>query len=329
MLHTSMPHLFSALVLLALCAGSAVAQPALSWSGRTFLDYAQPLHSHDEDVYGEFALRRLYLTADAALDPAFSARARLELNDNTRTERGLPAPFVKDLYVRWNVGRGHNLTFGIQPTPAFRVAQAAWGYRSLARTLANAAGAISSRDFGFAVRGPVAGPIRYALMVGNNEGTRVENDNHKRVYGQLQWLPDPFALTLHADYATYDDERDRAVTLSAFGGMTTERFRLGVESFWQRTEFATTTHTLRGIGVYAVLALTPRLDLVARSHWKERLATFALPEEDDRPRGPTYVLGALSYEPTEGLQLIPNIYWEDPDDASHVVVARFTVSASF
>jgi len=325
-----MYHLFGALVLAALCVGSTVAQPALSWSGRTFLDYAQPLHSHDENAYGAFALRRLYLTANATLAPAFSGRARLELNNNTRTEAGLPSPFVKDLYVRWTVGRGHNLTLGIQPTPAFRVAQDAWGYRSLARTLANAAGAISSRDFGLAVRGPVVGPIRYALMVGNNEGVRVENDDDKRVYGQLQWLPDPFALTLHADYATYDDEREDVVTLSAYGGMTTERFRLGVEAFLQRTRLAAATHTQRGLGVYAVVALTPTLDLVARSHWENSSALAApFPEEEDHPTGPAYLLAGVSYQPTDGVQLIPNVFWEDPEDDFDVLVGRFTLSASF
>jgi hypothetical protein len=325
-----MSHLFSALVLLALGVGSAVAQPALSWSGRMFLDYTQPLHAHDEDAYGAFALRRLYLTADAAMGSAFSGRARLELNENTRTEEGLPSPFVKDLYVRWNVGRGHNLTFGIQPTPAFRVAQDAWGYRSLARTLANAAGAISSRDFGLAVRGPVVGPIRYALMVGNNEGVRVENDDDKRVYGQLQWLPDPFALTLHADYATYDDEREDAATVSAFAGVTTERFRLGTETFWQRTRLRTDTQDLRGIGVFAVVALTPRLDLVARSHWEDHPSFVEpFPEEDDHPMGPAFLLAAVSYEPTEGVQLIPNVFWEDPADGPNLVVGRFTLFASF
>jgi hypothetical protein len=329
-----MPRLLGLLALLFALggAGAATAQPTISWSTLAYLDYAQPLHSHDENPHGEFSLRRLYLTADAATGTAFSSRARLEVNARTNTERGLPAPFVKDLYVWWEPGGGHRLTFGLHPPPAYRVAESVWGYRSLARTLANASGAVSSRDFGASVRGPVAGDLGYGLMVGNNEGVRVEDDQHKRVYGRLQWLPEPFALSLHADYASYDDERDDALTASAFAGVETERYRLGVEGVWQHTGHATDDEDLYGVGVFAVVSLTPRFDLVARSHWQRLSTTTEIPiEEQDEPEGPTYVLFAASYQPAPGLFLMPNVYWEDPDDVrgDDALVARFTLSASF
>lgn len=325
-----MPHLVGAMVVLVLLGTErTAAQPDISWGALTYLDFAQPLHSHDEDPYGEFSLRRLYLTADATFGSSFSGRARLEANSGAISERGAPTPFVKDLFVRWRALSGHRLSLGIQSPPAFQIAEAVWGYRSLARTVTNASGAVSSRDFGLAASGPIAGDLSYGLMVGNNEGVRVENDKFKRVYGQIRWMPERFAFSFHTDYAAYGDDREDAVTFSAFAGVSTDRYRVGAEGVWRHTWLATEEEDLRGVGVFAVVVLASRFDLVLRSHWKELVSTVTPPPEDrDSPRGPVYFLGAISYEATDGLHLIPNVYWEEPDEGGEVVVARFTLSAS-
>jgi hypothetical protein len=149
-------------------------QEHIKISGLAYLDYYYLLNSPvagDEQANG-FDYRRLYLTTDFVLSDDFGGRARLEASSSSTTSQGRPAPFVKDLYVRWKnaIGQGHDLTLGISPPPAFGVSEGFWGYRSLEKTILDRNAILSSRDFGLTLSGRFDrdGAVRYALMYGNN-----------------------------------------------------------------------------------------------------------------------------------------------------------------
>ncbi|MDX1531744.1 MAG: hypothetical protein R3362_09480 [Rhodothermales bacterium] len=308
---------------LLLLAVPALAQPTIDWSGRAYVDYEHTFAADNRlEQPSGFFFRRLYLTANYRLSDAFSGRARLEANSRTVDERGVPHPFVKDLYVRW-APTDHRLTLGLQPPPTDEVAEAFWGYRSLARTFAERSGAVSSRDFGLEARGPLFGPVGYALMVANNEGTRVEDDRHKRVYGQLRFTPtDALAASLHGDYATYADERDHAVTTSAFAGLARTSFRVGAEAVWQRVARPGASTTASGASLFVVVAPAPRWEVLARADYLRRTPT------DDPDVEEAFALAAVSYAPTRGLRLIPNVFWNRRDD-DRSTTGRFTLFVSF
>ncbi|MDX1546846.1 MAG: hypothetical protein R3247_07660, partial [Rhodothermales bacterium] len=183
-----MRHLVIFLVLSLCCTYAAKAQPAVEVSGLGYLDYAYLLASPDDAEEGEngFGYRRLYLTTDFEISDRFDGRIRLEVRDNSTTEQGRPAPFVKDAFLRWRdlIGEGHHAVFGVSPPPVFRVSERVWGYRSLEATLMDRTGVAPSRDLGVALGGPLAagGTVRYGLMVANNSGVRAETDRYKRVY---------------------------------------------------------------------------------------------------------------------------------------------------
>jgi hypothetical protein len=133
--------------------------------------------------------------------------------------------------------------------------------------------------------------------------------------------------------AVYDDERDDAMTISAFAGVTSERFRISAEGVWQRARFSRRSGMCVGSST-SPSALPSSLNLVVHSNWdsnwEDRIPAVQPPRgHDDTPMGPTYLLAALSYQLTEGLHLIPNVFWGRPEGSSDLVVGRFTPSASF
>ena len=124
-------------------------------------------------AFQAFQLRRIYFTYDNDISEQFATRFRLEADQAAATSAptasgdvlpsGKVGVFVKDAYLLWkNVFSGSNLIFGVQPTPAYDVSEAAWGYRSL------------EDYYGFARDGFLARPRNFP-----------ERKNHRRWHGQL------------------------------------------------------------------------------------------------------------------------------------------------
>ncbi len=108
----------AALALLGLTVtATALAQDAVKISGLAYMDYDYTISSSDSEEEGEngFGYRRLYLTSDFTISDDFSARARLEASDSSTNSDGKPAPFIKDLYLRWknSFADGHDIYLGI------------------------------------------------------------------------------------------------------------------------------------------------------------------------------------------------------------------------
>ena len=279
----------------------------LAISGLAYLDYAYTIAAPGAGMDGMngFTYRRLYLTTDYTLSDAFSGRARLEARDRTMLDNGVPVPFLKDLYLRWQKN-GHRVDMGITSPPAFTVAEDVWGYRSLERTLMDRVGIVSSRDFGVAARGPIAaeGTVRYGVMVANNNSTRPENNKQKRVYGQLEVYPtDAVAFTIGADFADYDDQRDRAVTLNGFGGVTTDAYRAGIEGFYQQITLSDPeagADARYGVSMFAAAGLGETTELVAR-YDRDMSDLGGVTTHTD------FFLAGVAFKPHPQVWFIPNV----------------------
>ncbi|MCS7081428.1 MAG: hypothetical protein N2561_02810 [Bacteroidetes bacterium] len=260
---------------LLLCAPPLKAQSRLRWSGLWYADYYYILASPERAQRGQngFAFRRLYLTADWNARASLDGRVRLEVDDRSFTTDGRPGPFVKDLYLRFALGR-HQLIAGISPTPAFEAPEEGWGYRSLERTILDFNRVASTRDFGLSVRGPLGakGALSYWLMFGNNNGVRHEQDKFKRLYGRLAWQAQSGpVLTLYADYGRYQEDR-RLWTWAGYVGYVGVLQRAGLELFAHRFERPRDPDDrLWGISLFGArrisepIAILARADLVQRS----------------------------------------------------------------
>lgn len=296
--------------------------------GLAYLDYYYTVSSpteEDEGLHG-FTYRRLYLTTDFTLSEDFRGRARLEANEGSSGPSG-PVPFVKDLYLTWAYAGEHSATFGVAPPPAFEVSENVWGYRSLEKTILDLQGIVGSRDVGIRFEGPLAwgGRIRYAGMLANNSGTRVESDPYKRAYVQIAAFPtERLAFTVGADHAGYADPLDTGTRFSGFAGYSAEAFRLGLEGYWYRLGFDNDDESESiGLSLFGAVRLAPAWEMVARID----RASEDLPGTD---RLETFFLGGVSYAPNAFVRLIPNIWIFKIDESERdEMLARMTVEVTF
>lgn len=160
------------------------------------------INNGKKDLNG-FQFRRIYFTYDYDISDNFTTRFRLEADQAANTSNGKIGVYVKDAYINWkNIFIGSNLIIGIQPTPAFEISEAFWGYRFLEKTIMDARGIVSSRDLAVSLKGKIDGDgmFKYWVMYGNGSGNSPETDKYKRYYAHIQFTPiKQFTATLYAD----------------------------------------------------------------------------------------------------------------------------------
>ena len=325
------------LLLGALSSTDGLAQPTVDLGGTAFLDYSYVIDSFDEEEvgYNTFDYRRIYLTADYTISESFDGRVRLEAAGRSTTAQGRPAPFVKDLYLRWNdvFGEGHRLTFGVQSPPLFDLSESTWGYRSLEKTIIDRVKVSDSRDMGLRADGPILPnrALRYSLMVGNGNGVQPEPEleTGKHVYGQLQIFPgETVRASIGTDYKIFDgedDSREGTAKVSAFVGAVTDRFRAGVEGFYLYTTYddpMAPNDDGVGISVFGAVNFSERTSAVARYDYVDDDAGRSGVDEN-------YGLVAFVYRPDPHVELMPNLFIDDFDGSAPVITGRFTVHVRF
>ena len=306
----------------------AVAQDNISLSGSIFSDYSYQIASPDEAEEGEngFGFRRVYLTADYTISERFTGRFRLEGSDSQTTDQGKPAPFIKDLYLRWNdaFGEGHRITFGLTSPPLWGRAESLWGYRSLEKTIQDRIGIASSRDIGIKINGPVTESVNYTVMVGNNSGGKRESDKFKRIYAQLEFRPsDNIEATLGADH--YSFEGGSSTSFNGFVGYTLKATRLGVEGVFNPKSFDAFDETDKqfGLSLFATTDLSESRRLIVRYDLQDR-------DNLGVKSASNWALAGLAFLVDDGVQIIPNVIYEkhDSDDKASIL-ARLTLWANF
>lgn len=280
-----------------------------------------------QDLNG-FQFRRIYLTYDGDISPAFTSRLRLE--------GSVGAPFIKDAYIKWkNIFDGSDLVFGLQPTPAFEVSETIWGYRSLEKTIMDLRGIVSPRDLSVSLRGKMdeQGMLGYWIMFGNNSGTGSESDKYKRLYGHLQILPaEKILVTVYADYKLQRAVNDlkstsipkatlthNVLTTALFAGYADKgSFNAGVEGFLQSTPNdykdgspdSLVAKNAIGVSVFGSVNIGSDLVLIGRFD-------FFDPNTHSKGAGDTrnyFILGA-DWKAEKNVSIIPNIQYETYEEA--------------
>lgn len=323
--------------LLGALVGPAHAQSQVRLGGLAFLDYTYQITAPDADDEGHhgFTYRRLYLTADATISEAFSARARLEASESNLGSRGA-TPSVKDLHLRWKLGGGHALTLGLGPTPTFGLTEAVWGYRSLEKTMVDFAGAVSSRDLGVRADGPLGSDaLRYSLMVGNNSGVFPETDDeYKRVYGQVAYRPaSGLTLAVASSWAAYEGPRGQQLLASGLLGYVADTWRAGLEGFYDTNTFDRADAAASyGGSVFGAVWVAEQWGLVGRVDRVHREAHVAADLLPVRLSASDYTLGlaGLVYQPHPQVQLMPNalVVKDDAEDRADLQ-GRVTLAFDF
>jgi hypothetical protein len=300
-------------------------------------------------AFQAFQLRRIYFTYDNDISEQFTTRFRLEADQAAATSAptasgdvlpsGKVGVFVKDAYLLWkNVFSGSNLIFGVQPTPAYDVSEAAWGYRSLEKTIMDLRGTVSSRDLGISLKGKITGDgmVNYWAMIANGSGNNVETDKYKRYYAHIQLKPTTnLQATLYVDYKDVADilnsytkstVSNAAVTTAVFLGYSVPfSFNIGVEAFLQSTSNALkdtvtksySSKSTMGISVFGSVNIIPELAVVARydnfnpstdDKGKDPVAVTASVANGNLSRN--YIIAGLAWKVDKNVSIMPNILYE-------------------
>jgi hypothetical protein len=321
-----------------------------------------------------FQFRRIYLTYDNDISEQFTARFRLEADQGAGTSTapqndvlngGKIGVFVKDAYLKWkNIFSGSDLIFGVQPTPANEVSEAAWGQRSLEKTITDLRGVVDTRDMGLTLRGKIIGDgiLNYWVMLGNGASTaKPESDKYKRYYAHLQIKPTAnLQATIYFDYKdvpdisnsyTKSNLNNSVVTTALFVGYSEPlSYNIGLEAYLQSTSnaikdtVAKTYSSKSGFcfSVFGSYNIIPEVAIIARYDNYN-------PSTDDKGKDPVavtsavangnlsrnYLIAGLSWKVDKNVSIIPNILYEtyeapagrgEPDPS---VTARMTVQYVF
>jgi hypothetical protein len=302
-----------------------------------------------------FQLRRIYFTYDNDISEQFTTRFRLEADQGALSSStgdviasGKVAVFVKDAYLKWkNIFSGSDLLFGVQPTPAYEISEAAWGYRPLEKTIMDLRGIVDSRDLGLSLKGKITddGIFNYWCMIGNGAGTaKVEDNKYKRYYAHIQVKPNAnLQATLYADYkdAAYAAGKENGTwTTALFAGYSVPfLYNINIEGYLtsQAHAFTPAGGSLEsknglGVSVFGSYYILPELAAVARYDFFDPNTNNATNAKGDVRH---YMIAGLSWKVDKNVSIMPNLLYEtyqalpnhgDPDPS---ITARLTVNYIF
>ena len=175
----------------------------------------------------KFAFRRAYFTYENKINDFLKFRFRIDAdNQNNVTSVNFKSssvsqdnkmrPFVKHLYLDWaGLLPDSSLKVGMVDTLPFKLAEDRWGYRSVAKTLADIYKDItginircSSADLGLNFQVPVNQYIRLATMIVNGDGYgSVASSKFRKIGGQVQIIP-----VAGLNFVGYYEVEDRPAT---------------------------------------------------------------------------------------------------------------------
>jgi hypothetical protein len=206
--------------------------------GETFVDYSYAAQAEDAAQKGTnaFEFRRIYLGYDQDISEQFTARVLFQANNEDTAKSGAMDFSAQEVYIEWkNLVPLSNIYFGISSTPSIALAEKIWGYRSLEKVILDRNGLVAIDDMGVGIKGRLVsdGSVGYALMIGNGEGVKLENDKLKKIYGEFYFAPMKNSVVeLYADYENSPNAQSK-LTGKALLGYQVPSVSAGVEGFYR------------------------------------------------------------------------------------------------
>ena len=289
------------------------------FKGMVFGDYYFIASGAREKENG-FRVRRVYLTHDLRWNKAIAGRVRLEANDGGFNSQKKLEVYLKNVYLQVKNDR-HAVYVGLSGTPTWNVSEAAWGYRSVQKTMMDRNKIASSTDMGIAYRGRLDGDgkVNARLTLGNGSGVRSEENNGKRIYGLLHFKPSALNATAYADWERRGGGEDRT-TVAPFVGLIDRKFHGGVEGFVQWRNVDNTQ--VRGISLFGTGRISRKAKVFVRGDLFD-------PNDQSGKDHEYFFLGGVDYEPARDVHVMPNVLVAQVGDDEAEVIPRLTLFVKF
>jgi len=320
--------------------------------GYAFGDYAYKLHADAEkrgsiqysklpQDYNSFNFRRIYLGYDYEFSPNVSSQFLLahesssEANTSnsdvlTDNNRGV---FIKAMNIRFkNIIPRATIVAGQQATPTFAtLVDPVWGYRSVEKSISDQRGISSSTDLGIGIFGKIGKNenVGYDVMLGNNNGAKLENNNFKKLYTSLYAYFLDKKLVIQGNFevgrAALSPVIKNMSTIKAFAAYKSSATTVGVEAFRQlqtnnstyvtgTTDTAFSDAAASGISFFITQQITKdKLNLFARFDMYNPDANFNANNkyiESYNSHKETFATIGLDFIPYKNVHIMPNIWFD-------------------
>ena len=311
--------------------------------GMTFSDFSYLAQSEDAVQKGtnSFAFRRIYLGYDQSISDQFSAQILLEASNADTSFTGTMDFHVKHAYLEWKeLVPSSSIFFGLSQTPSMALSEKMWGYRSLEKVILDRNGLVQTSDMGVGLKGQFAsdGSVGYALMAGNGQGIRLENDKLKRFYGEFYFQPIKGGVVeLYTDYENGANAESK-LTGKGLLGYQSPGASIGAEGFYRTVKngaagTAGADSNIVGASAYTSFHIAESFRGVLRADFYD--ANYAVTTSGLRE---IFGVAGLDYEPAKDIDVIPNVLYThrlyknkqggDPSLTDDITV-RLTVAYAF
>lgn len=169
-----------------------MADRKLRVSGKVFANYAwNYTGTGDQKNYNGFNIERLYLTLKSDLNDKFSIRATSDIYSSKADANLSSVVIMKYAYLDWQANDWLKVRGGVIPTVWIDYVNKAWGYRGVAKVLADVEKYQSSSDLGVSGIAKLPASLgEFTLSFHNGSGNKKkEADSFKDVSGRLILKP--------------------------------------------------------------------------------------------------------------------------------------------
>jgi len=320
--------------------------------GYAFGDYAYKLHADAEkrgsiqysklpQDYNSFNFRRIYLGYDYEFSPNVSSQFLLAHESSSEANTSNPdvltdnnrGVFIKAMNIRFkNIIPRATIVAGQQATPTFAtLVDPVWGYRSVEKSISDQRGISSSTDLGIGIFGKIGKNenVGYDVMLGNNNGAKLENNNFKKLYTSLYAYFLDKKLVIQGNFevgrAALSPVIKNMSTIKAFAAYKSSATTVGVEAFRQlqtnnstyvtgTTDTAFSDAAASGISFFITQQITKdKLNLFARFDVYNPDANFNANNkyiESYNSHKETFATIGLDFIPYKNVHIMPNIWFD-------------------
>ena len=274
-------------------------------------------------------LRRIYFTYNNQISETVKMRFRIEMNSPPFQSNTL-VPFVKDAWIDFKLGAGVHLKAGILDPPIYTILENIWGYRSLEKTPLDLYKWTSTRDFAVGLYG--GQKFKWGGYLGQGSSTKGEVDNGKKIYLHFDYGYKGFNIALNGHYENRKEIIDEFL-IHPFVSYTADWGRVCLEYAYRDEKIKPEeddekTYKYNVVSAFIVWTAIKKIDLILRydknwgngyyENWKGSAAGY-VPFADYSE--PSFFIGAISWNATNNVWLIPNIKYAtyaDPKEGGKI-----------
>lgn len=254
----------------------------------------------------KFDAGRVYLTYQKKVSETLTYKFQTDINPSVSPKE----VYLKNAKVDWVTPLG-KMVIGLQGMNMFNIHEHNWGHRAVEKSTMDLYGFSSSADMGLGFCPKTNDQLSISVLITNGTGYKnQETDSNKKislqgVYGERNLLKsNGFNTGLSLSLEPYESslgKKENRIVSSLFGGISTMKFRAGVE--YDILDDSGISGSKTVVSGYGNSTIMQGLNAFIRADHFDQAGTTEF-----------YGIAGFSYAPEKGLSIIPNIRYTKLDN---------------